>query len=117
MTTLPSCTTAKLVGAAGGVKSKAFTVASSDLLFEGSMAFTDNVWLSFCGVVKLTENEPVGSVVPVPITLPAGSLITIFEFGSALPVTTLPSCTTAKLVGAAGGVLSGATSNVGTDSL
>ena len=47
VTTPPSCTTAKFVGVAGGVKSNAFTFASGDLLPAVSEAFTVSFWLSF----------------------------------------------------------------------
>ena len=82
---------------------------------SGSVAVTDIDSPFFCGTFKSTLKLPLVSVVPVPITLPFASLISIFLPGSALPVTAVPASTTSTSVGDFGKTITGAFATVGTE--
>ena len=82
---------------------------------SGSVAVRKIVSPFFSGIIKSILKLPPASAIPVPITLPAASLISIFLPGSALPVTTVPSCTTATSVGDLGTATTGALASVAID--
>lgn len=81
------------LGLAGGIVSLSLPIISSavDLLPELSIAITEPFELSVKAGEIVIINLPFASAVPVPITLSAEFLISIFAFGSAVPVTVVPS--------------------------
>ena len=113
----PSSLTARLVGASGAVVSPAITLIDGEVRPPGLVRVTPRVSPLFCAVPRVTSKLPSFPTVPVPITLPAESLIVTVEPGSPLPVTDRPSALTTRPVGASGATASPTTTGVAVEML
>ncbi len=115
VTVTPSSLTTTSVGAAGAVVSLATTVTEVEAFPAVSVEITLKVWPFVCAGLKVAVNEPSEPTVVLPIVVPSASLIVTFEPASALPVTVSPSPLTCTPVGAAGAVVSLATTVAGVE--
>ena len=85
------------------------------------LSTTVRVSPSICGGVRVTVKLPSSSTVPLPISLPSGSVMVTVASGSPIPLTLLPSALTTRPVAGAGTSSPvstfGATTVAGSDSL
>ena len=115
LTTVPTPFTAA-VRPSGAVMSGACTATSGEALPAGSVCETSSNWPLAWGVVRVIEKLPSAATGPVPSGLPAASWTVTVAPGSPVPVTTVPSGETLA-TGAAGGVMSGAVTLTGVETL
>ncbi|MNS66885.1 hypothetical protein D3C72_1001160 [compost metagenome] len=102
-----SSLTIKMSGASGVTRSGAVAWASLLTLPEESVAVAVICSPLLSGVPSSIVNLPSLPVLPVPTRFPFASFRVMVLFGSAVPVTILPSAENCRLVGASGGVVSG----------
>ena len=115
VTVVPSGATAA-TGGAGAVRSGATSVTAGEALPAASVCTTVSVWRSICGVASVTANRPRASTLPLPSSAPLASRIAMAAPASPVPLTTAPEASSVG-AGGAGGVMSGAVSVTGSETL
>ncbi|MNH97832.1 hypothetical protein D3C73_505380 [compost metagenome] len=117
VSTMPSSSRTRLVGASGAVVSVVEAVPGTETLPAASLRTTSSSAPSAWGGLSVIVNVPPAPTVPVPTTTPSAVVTVTAAPASPLPVSCAPFGVTTRLVGASGGVRSGVVAVPGPDSL